>query len=64
VYTALRDVYAISLKEIDASTSEFHIRRIHRRDLRAVAARVRRLAEPYVNLHPILVQELSDNHDA
>ena len=64
VYAALRDVYGVSLKEIDASTSEFHVRRIHRRELRRVEARVRRLAERYANLHPVLVQEVMDDGDA
>jgi hypothetical protein len=45
VYRALRDECEISLDEIDASTSEFHLHGIHKRDLRTVAAKVRELAE-------------------
>jgi hypothetical protein len=45
VWGALRDECDISLAEIDASTSEFHLRGIHTRDLRTVAARLRTLVE-------------------
>jgi hypothetical protein len=45
VWGALHDECEISLAEIDASTSEFHLRGIHKRDLRTVAARLRKLVE-------------------
>ena len=45
VYRALRGECEISIEEIDTSTHEFFVRRIHRRKLRAIAARVRKIAE-------------------
>lgn len=50
VYRALRDEYAASIAEIDASTREFHLREIPKREARTVAARVRKLAERYASL--------------
>ena len=50
VYRALRGEYAASIAEIDASTREFHLREIPKRELRTVAARVRKLAERYAGL--------------
>ena len=45
VYRAFRDDYAVSIEEIDGSTREFHIREIPKREVRTVAARVRKIAE-------------------
>lgn len=50
VYLALRNEYAISIQEIDASTREFHVRGIPKRKVRTVAVKVRKLVERYARL--------------
>jgi hypothetical protein len=50
VYRALRDEYDVSLEEIDVSVQEFCVRKISKREIRTVAARVRRIAERHRNL--------------
>ena len=50
VYRALRDDYSVSIEEIDASTRQFHLREIPKREVRTVAARVRKLAESHARL--------------
>jgi hypothetical protein len=49
--------------EIDASTSEFHLRDIPKREVRAVAARVRKLVERHANLI-INVDEIREGDEA
>ncbi len=64
VYRALRDECQVSLAEIDRATSEFHIRGIHKREVRNVAARVRKILEKrYPTLPPIEIIELEDGND-
>jgi hypothetical protein len=61
VYRDLRSECKISIQEIDASTSEFHLREIHKRELRTVAARVRKIAEKrHPELPPIMVYEIEE----
>ena len=60
VFSALCDDYGASLDEIDASSSEFHLREIPARKVRTVAARVRKIAEPYRNL-AISVDEINED---
>ena len=62
VYHALRDEYRVSIEEIDASTREFYLREIPKREVRAVAAKVRKLAEQYANL-TINVDETKPIHN-
>jgi hypothetical protein len=62
VWSALREDYAVSIEEIDASTSEFHLREIRKREVRIVAARVRKLAERYRSLL-INVDEIREGID-
>lgn len=50
VYRELRDDYDVSINEIDASTSEFHLREIPKREVRTVVARIRKLAAVYKSL--------------
>jgi hypothetical protein len=65
VYRALRDECEVSIREIDASTSEFYIRGIHKREVRTVAAKVRKIIEKRNQiLPPIEVYEIEDSHDA
>ena len=51
VYRPLRDECEVSIREIDASTREFHLRGIHQREVRSVAAKVRKIIE---KSHPML----------
>ena len=62
VYRALRDDYAVSIEEIDASTDEFHLREIPKREVRTVAVRVRKLVERYGSL-VINVDEIREGVD-
>jgi hypothetical protein len=59
----LRDECEISIGEIDASTSEFHLRGIHKREIRAMAAKVRELAEKRRLSQLIKVSETTDDQD-
>ncbi len=59
VYRAMRDDYGVSIDEIDASISEFHLRNIPTRKVRTIAAQVRKIAEPYRNL----VVSVDDIHE-
>jgi hypothetical protein len=62
VYRALRDDYAVSIDEIDASTCEFSLREIPKREVRTVAARVRKVGERYTALG-INVDEVKEAGD-
>lgn len=62
VYRELRDGCGVSIDEIDASTSEFHLREIPKRAVRTVAATVRKIVEKYTNLG-INVDEIRENND-
>ncbi len=60
VYRALRDECEVSIHEIDASTGEFHLRGIPKRELRTTAAKVRKIAEKNLMSHIINVSEITD----
>jgi len=47
VYRALRDECNISIEEIDRFVGAFHLRGIHKRDLRTVVAKVRKILEKH-----------------
>ena len=64
VYRELREECDISIDEIDASTSEFFVRGIHKRELRATAARVRKIADKNLMSQIVDVSEFTDDHDA
>src|SRR5262245_1425056 len=49
VYREFRDK-SVSIDEIDASTSTFHLRDIPKREVRTVASKVRELVEKYRSL--------------
>ena len=57
VYGLLGEEYTVSINEIDASTKEFHVRDIPKREVRTAAARLRKLAEKYsaliVNIYEV-----------
>lgn len=62
VYRALRDSYAVSIQEIDGSARYFHVREIPKREVRTVAAKVRKVAERYARL-VIGVDEIRETDD-
>ena len=60
VFSALRDDYGVSIDEIDASLSKFHVRNIPTRKVRTVAAQVRKIAERHRNL-AVSVDEINED---
>ena len=64
VWRELREQCEVSIDEIDASNIEFFVRGIHKRELRAIAARVRKIAEKNLMSQVISVTEITDDHDA
>lgn len=58
VYRLLREECEVSVAEIDASTSEFHLRGISKREVRATFAKVQKLAARYPALSPVEICEL------
>lgn len=62
VWSALHEDYDVSLEEIDASTSQFHLRKIPKRKVRAVAAQIRKLVKRYRSL-VINVDEIKEGVD-
>lgn len=54
----------VSIDGIDASTNEFFVRGIRLRELRAIAARVRKIAEKNLMARIVNVSELADDHNA
>jgi hypothetical protein len=64
VYRALRDECDISLGEIDHFAGAFHLRRLHKRDVRTIAAKVRKILENHHWLTDVKIYEVADDHDA
>ena len=64
VYRALRDECEISMDEIDHFTGCFHLRRLHKRDVRALAHRVRSILERYPALTGVRILQIQDDHQA
>lgn len=64
VYHSLYEDCEVSIKEIDASTSQFHLTKIHTRDLRRTAARVRKIAEEHYFSNIIDVSEIPETPGA
>jgi hypothetical protein len=64
IYRALRNECEVSIQEIDTSTSEFHLRGIHKREVRTITAKVRKIIKKYQWLPPINVYEIPENHQA
>lgn len=64
VYHELREHCGVSIDEIDASTSEFHLREIHKRELRTIAAKVRKISARYRSLGSVGIYETQEGHDA
>jgi hypothetical protein len=59
VYHELRAQCGVSIDEIDASTSEFHLREIYKRNLRTIAAKVRKTSKRYRSLGTVVIFETS-----
>ncbi len=64
VYRALRDECDISIDEIDHFAGAFHLRGLHKRDVRTIAAKVRRILEKHHWLTDVEICEVPDEHDA
>jgi hypothetical protein len=54
VYRDLRNECEVSLQEIDASTTEFHLREIPKREVRSIAAKVRKIIEKRYQALPLI----------
>ena len=64
VYRILRDECVISLQEIDTSVDEFHLRGLHKREVREITAKVSKILEKYNKLSMVEICEISDDHEA
>ena len=64
VYRALRGTCDISLAEIDHFVGAFHLRGLHKRDVRTIAAKVNKILEKYHSLACVKIYEVSDERDA
>jgi len=64
VYHALRDECDVSIDEIDHFVGAFHLRSLHKREVRGIAAKVRKILEKHPWLTDIKIYEIQDDHDA
>jgi len=64
VYSALREECAVSIDEIDAATSTFHIREIHKRFVRTAAAMVREISQKHHMSEIVNVDEIPETTNA
>ncbi len=64
VYRALHDEWDVSLAEIDHFAGAFHVRGVHKRDVRTVAARVRKILERHPWLTEVKIYEIPGSHEA
>jgi hypothetical protein len=64
VYHALRDECDVSIDEIDHFVGAFHLRGLHKRDVRTIEAKVRKILERYDTLTEVKIYEIQDDHDA
>jgi hypothetical protein len=60
VYRALRNECDVSIEEIDSSVGAFHLRGLHKRDVRTVAAKVRKILEKHPWLTDVKIYEISE----
>lgn len=60
VYRGLRDECDISLDEIDHFTGAFHLRRLLKRNVRTIAAKVRKILERYPSLTDVQISEVPE----
>ena len=64
VYRALRDECDISIGEIDHFSGAFHLRGLHKREVRTTAAKVRKFLEKHHWLTDVKIYEAPDDSDA
>jgi hypothetical protein len=64
VYRKLRDECDVSLHEIDHFVGAFHLRGLHKRDVRTMTAKVRKILEKYHALTAVEIYEISDDDNA
>ncbi|MGC3991257.1 MAG: hypothetical protein QM796_16570 [Chthoniobacteraceae bacterium] len=60
VYRRLREECEVSIAEVDASASEFCLRGIRKREVRATIAKVQKLAASYPKLSPVEICEVPE----
>ena len=64
VFTALREECDVSLEEIDAATTTYHIREIHKRFVRTAAAIVRELLQKHHMSEIVTADEIQETTNA
>jgi hypothetical protein len=64
VYCALREECDISIDEIDRLAGAFHLRGLHKRDVRSIAAKVRKILEEHHWLKDVKIYEVPDDRNA
>lgn len=64
VYRALRDECDVSIDEIDHFVGAFHLRGLHKREVRSICTKVRKILEKYSGLTDVKIYEIQDDHDA
>jgi hypothetical protein len=65
VYRVLRDECDVSIDEIDHFVGAFHLRHLHKREVRSMAAKVRKILEQYPTLADVKIYEIQhDDVDA
>jgi hypothetical protein len=61
VYRALRDECEVSIDEIDHFVGAFHLRRLHKREVRSISGKVRKVLEQYPALTDVKIYEIQDD---
>ena len=64
VYRALRDECDVSIDEIDHFVGAFHLRGLHKREVRSTEAKVRKILAKYPGLTEVKIYEIQDDHNA
>jgi hypothetical protein len=64
IYRELRDECDVSIEEIDHFTGAFHLRGLHKRNVRAITAKVRAILEKHHWLTDVKVYEVPEDRDA
>ena len=58
VYRSLRNDCEISFEEIDHFVGAFHVRGLHKRDVRTVVGKVRKILARYPSLTDVLIHDI------
>ena len=64
VYRALRDECDVSIDEIDHFVGAFHLRGLHKREVRSTCAKVRKILEKHSSLTDVKIYEIQDDDAA